>query len=254
MAKSAWEKALEKNVKKQIEANKRIVAKQEREAKQRARIEARRTQAASIVNGQLTVGSVRFLDKTAEELVAILADGYRREDYVVTNADVIIPIYLEKNLSLEFEKLKQYGMISDYRYWITGCWEVNILPCLLTYFEDKERVCMQNPNNINNFYGDVTGIQIQQGAVNSSQEQTINQGADYETAVKIVEQIRKYDALLDNEFGENASELRSKVDELAELVEKKNNPSKVKIILTEIKNLALGVSGSLIASGLLTLL
>ena len=97
-------------------------------------------------------------------------------------------------------------------------------------------------------------ILIQQGTVNSSQEQAINQGADYEAAVKIVEQIRKYDALLDNEFGENASELRSKVDELAELVEKKNNPSKVKIILTEIKNLALGVSGSLIASGLLTLL
>ena len=253
MAKSSWEKTFEKNVKKQIEANKRIAAKQEREAKQQARIEARQNQASSIVNGQPTIGSVRLLDKTAEELVVILAEGYKREDYVVANEDVIIPVYLEKNLVLEFEKLKQYGMISNYSYWIDGCWEVSILPSLLTYFEDKEGVSMQSSSNTNNFFGDVTGIQIQQGTVNSTQNQTVNQELDYESIKKLVEQIRKYDILLDSEFGDKASELREKVNEVSDLAETKSNPSRIKILLGDIKNLAIGVSGSLIASGIISL-
>ena len=37
---------------------------------------------------------------------------------------------------------------------------------------------------------------------------------------------------------------------LEELVKKKENPSKIKLLLTELKNLAIGVSGSLIASGI----
>lgn len=253
MAKSSWEKTIEKNIKKQIEANKRIAAKQEREAKQQARIEARQNQAASIVNGQPTIGSVRLLDKTAEELVVILAEGYKREDYVVKNADVTIPVYLERNLVLEFEKLKQYGMISNYCYWVEGCWEVNILPCLLTYFEDKERASMQSSSNTNNFFGDVTGIQIQQGTVNSTQNQTINQGLEYESIKKLVEQIRKYDILLDSEFGDKAPELREMVNEVSDLAETKSNPSRIKILLGDIKNLAIGVSGSLIASGIISL-
>ena len=62
MAKTAFEKALEKkqredakNVKKQIDAENK-----------RQQEEARRTRAASIVNGQPMVGSIRRLDKTAE--------------------------------------------------------------------------------------------------------------------------------------------------------------------------------------------
>ena len=194
MAKSSWERKFEKNVKKQA-----------REAKQQAHIEARQNQAASIVNGQPMIGNIRLLDKTAEELVAILAEGYNREDYIVTDKEVTIPIYLKNSLSLEFDKLKQYGMISNYCYNVTGDWNVNILPRLLTYFEDKGCASVQSSSNTNNFFGDVTGIQIQQGTVNSTQNQTINQGLDYESIKKLVEQIRKYDILLDSEFGDKAS-------------------------------------------------
>ena len=65
-----------------------------------------------------------------------------------------------------------------------------------------------------------------------------------------VENIKKYDSLLDDEFGDKASDLRGKIVELEELIEKRENPSKVKILLAELKNLAIGVSGSLIASGI----
>ena len=67
---------------------------------------------------------------------------------------------------------------------------------------------------------------------------------------KHLENIKKYDSLLDDEFGDKASDLRGKIVELEELIEKRENPSKVKILLAELKNLAIGVSGSLIASGI----
>ena len=104
--------------------------------------------------------------------------------------------------------------------------------------------------NTNNFYGDVTGVQIQQGTVNSSQTQTITQDFDYRAISDIIENIKKYDGLLDAEFGDKVSELREKIASLEELVEKRDNPSKIKLLLTELKNLAIGVTGSLIASGI----
>ena len=95
-------------------------------------------------------------------------------------------------MALEFEKLKQYGLISNYCYYISGCWEITILPSLLTYFERKEKAILQEKQsyNTNNFYGDVTGVQIQQGTVNSSQTQTITQDFDYGAISDIIENIK----------------------------------------------------------------
>lgn len=104
--------------------------------------------------------------------------------------------------------------------------------------------------NSNNFYGDVTGVQIQQGTVNSLQKQTITQEFSYEQLEEIIENIKRYEDLFDSEFGDKAEELRNKIIVLEELVEKRENPSKIKLILTELKNLAIGVIGSLIASGI----
>lgn len=104
--------------------------------------------------------------------------------------------------------------------------------------------------NTNNFYGDVTGVQIQQGTVNSSQTQTITQDFDYDAAREIVDNIKKYDGFFEEEFGDKASDLREKINSLEILLEKRENPSKIKLLLTELKNLAVGVTGSLIASGI----
>ena len=60
--------------------------------------------------------------------------------------------------------------------------------------------------------------------------------------------------MLDAEFGADATELREKVEEISTLVHKQENPSKIKVLLGDIKNLAIGVGGSLIASGILSLL
>lgn len=240
------QKVIQKELKKKSEAEKKF-------AKKQAEKEARRIQASSIVTSQPVYGNVKILDKTAEELVNILSNSYKREDFTIRSSDVKLPVYLEKNLTLEFEKLKQYGLISDYYYWITGMWEISIFPSLLTYMDDKERVCMGTNSNVNNFYGNLNGVQIQQGTVNSIQNQIFDQKMDYEAIMDVINQIKKYDMLLDSELKENASEIRGKVDELTDLVEKRENPSKIKTLLEDVKNLALGVTGSLIASGIVAI-
>jgi len=49
-------------------------------------------------------------------------------------------------------------------------------------------------------------------------------------------------------------EMRNKIDEIEDLVQKEENPSRIKALLNDIKNLSIGVAGSLIASGIVTLL
>lgn len=264
MAKSSLERALEKcqkeaakNVKKKIQADKRLADKQRREANRQAQLDARRERAASIVNGQPTVGGLKIIDSTAEELVSIICDNYRREDFKLTNSDIEIPQYLERDLQFEFEKLKQYGLISQYAYHISGIWEISILPSILSYFQDKENAMNQEQKTnsyTNIFNGNVSDIQIQQGTKNSTQTKNVNNGFDYDAVGKVIEQIRKYDGMLDSEFGESASELREKMEEISVLVQRKENPSKIQVLLGDIKNLAMGVGGSLIASGILSLL
>lgn len=259
MAKSSIEKALEKyqkevvkNTKKKIDADKKLADKQRRENQRQARLDVRRERAASVVLGQPTVAGLKILDVTSEELVSLIVKGYKEGNYRITNNDVSIPTYLENDLALEFEKLKQYGMISSYGYYISGCWEVMILPCMLTYFERKEIAIMEEKQayNTNNFYGDVTGVQIQQGTVNSTQSQTITMDFDFDAVGDIIKNIKKYDAMFDAEFGDKATELRDKLDNIEELVKNKENPSKIKTLLIELKNLAVGITGSLIASGI----
>lgn len=60
--------------------------------------------------------------------------------------------------------------------------------------------------------------------------------------------------MFDSEFGEKATELRNKLDSIEELVRNKNNPSRIKELLLDVKNLALGTAGSLIASGIVGLI
>ena len=93
----------------------------------------------------------------------------------------------------------------------------------------------------NIFNGDVSDIQIQQGTKNSTQTKNVNNEFDYDAVGKIIEQIRKYDGMLDSEFGESASELREKMEEILVLVQRQENPSKIQVLLADIKNLAMGV-------------
>ena len=62
-------------------------------------------------------------------------------------------------------------------------------------------------NNTNNFYGNITNMQFQQGTVNSTQTQKITsmETIDFDKVSEFVAKIKRYDSLLENEFGDKAT-------------------------------------------------
>ena len=201
------------------------------------------------------------LRKDSEKFLKIVLEKREENgsDIVTCTLDMFSEIpNIEFNVGNIMDDLKLHNCISgNSTVFISG--EVQVILTIdgIEYFKEKEIQMRENQritNNTNNFYGEVTGVQIQQGTVNSSQSQSVNQGFDYADVAEIIEKIKKYDSFLDDEYGENALEIRNKIDEIEDLVQKKENPSRIKTLLSDIKNLSIGVTGSLIASGIVTLL
>lgn len=207
------------------------------------------------------VGESVGLRKDSEKFLKIVLEKRKENgsDIITCTLDIFNEIpNIEFNVGNIMDDLKLHNYISgNSTVFISG--EVQVILTIdgIEYFKEKEIQMRENQritNNTNNFYGEVTGVQIQQGTVNSSQSQSVNQGFDYAEVAEIIEKIKKYDSFLDDEYGENALEIRNKIDEIEDLVQKKENPSRIKTLLSDIKNLSIGVTGSLIASGIVTLL
>ena len=207
------------------------------------------------------VGESVGLRKDSEKFLKIVLEKREENgsDIVTCTLDMFSEIpNIEFNVGNIMDDLKLHNCISgNSTVFISG--EVQVILTIdgIEYFKEKEIQMKENQritNNTNNFYGEVTGVQIQQGTVNSSQSQSVNQGFDYAEVAEIIQKIKKYDSFLDDEYGENALEIRNKIDEIEDLVQKKENPSRIKTLLSDIKNLSIGVTGSLIASGIVTLL
>ena len=207
------------------------------------------------------VGESVGLRKDSEKFLKIVLEKRKENgsDIITCTLDIFNEIpNIEFNVENIMDDLKLHNCISgNSTVFISG--EVQVILTIdgIEYFKEKEIQMRENQritNNTNNFYGEVTGVQIQQGTVNSSQSQSVNQGFDYAEVAEIIQKIKKYDSFLDDEYGENALEIRNKIDEIEDLVQKKENPSRIKTLLSDIKNLSIGVTGSLIASGIVTLL
>ena len=215
MAKSALEKAIEKqqkeatkNIQKKIQADKKIADKQQRETNKHTRLEARRMRAASIVNGQPTYNGMKIVDKTAEELIKIFCDGFNgNKEYRITNHDVEIPMYIQNNLELEFEKLKQYGLVSNYVLYISDFWEVCILPCLLTYVEDKERAVLEEKQS-----------SVSIGTINAPNGNVVI-GDVINSSLSVDNSIHNIKKMIDEKGGDDKEELTALLEEFKEVLD-----------------------------------
>lgn len=111
-------------------------------------------------------------------------------------------------------------------------------------------------HNTLNIMGSVSGSQIQQGTTESSQTMSENGFFDYDAALKILLKIEKIFSSEDflGDFGDKSETVKEIVAETIEMVNRKEKPSKIKSALNNLKDLAIGVTGSLIASGICGLL
>lgn len=176
------------------------------------------------------VGESVGLRKDSEKFLKIVLEKRKENgsDIITCTLDIFNEIpNIEFNVGNIMDDLKLHNCISgNSTVFISG--EVQVILTIdgIEYFKEKEIQMRENQritNNTNNFYGEVTGVQIQQGTVNSSQSQSVNQGFDYAEVAEIIEKIKKYDSFLDDEYGENALEIRNKIDEIEDLVQKRKS-------------------------------
>ena len=212
MPKSAFEKAIEK----QMKQEKQLAAKKKREDDKRAREEAAearkvalREKATIIVSGQPLVGGMRIMDEAAEEIFKILLSVYKPNDErSVRGGFDIIPVAYHTSLSLEFEKLSLYGVISSPCVWIGGMWEATITPQGNSYFANKEQALKRDEEEKKQMsVGNITNYgNIVFGNVSNS-------------TLSVDNSIHEIERMIDEYGGEDKAELSELLEEVKELIE-----------------------------------
>lgn len=111
-------------------------------------------------------------------------------------------------------------------------------------------------NNTMSFTAPVTGSQIQQNTTNSSQVMSLENNFDYDKVMDVLNKIQKTTNSSDfqEDFEEKAEQVKEIVSEAILMLQKKEEPSKIKKALATLKDLAVGISGSIIASGIVGLI
>lgn len=97
----------------------------------------------------------------------------------------------------------------------------------------------------------ITNLQIQQGTLNSSQSNSVSNLFDYQIISDFLAMIYKYE-ISDSEFGIHTTEFKHLLELLEEAVSQRSAPTKIKKLLEAMRDLTIGISGSLIASGIAT--
>ncbi len=185
--------------------------KQLREQRKQIQRETNRQVASTIVNGQPIIGGMRIMDPSSEEILRCILSAYDgNENRVVRGNDTIIPTAYQSSLSLEFEKLKMYGILTSVCVYISAVWEVTIAPQGLTYFEDKiqaeekEKIMQKSSINIGSIVA--TGSNLILGdAVNSN--------------LSIDNSMQRIEDEINEKGGEDSEKLKELLDEVKELIE-----------------------------------
>ena len=96
------------------------------------------------------------------------------------------------------------------------------------------------------------GIQIQQNSDGATQEMTNSQTFNYDKALEVLKEIREYVDFpqFQTTFKENSENVKTIIEDTIKAVERKEDVGIVKKSLRILKDLAVGASGSLIASGI----
>lgn len=104
------------------------------------------------------------------------------------------------------------------------------------------------------FQGEVSNSQIQIGTENSTQNAEGDQIFPYDDVLRILLEISKYKDNLKTDLGTNGEEFTKKLYSVIEQTKEKEKPSIIKRGLSALRDFVIGVSGSLAASGVLSLI
>lgn len=148
MPKSALEKELEKQRQEQkrfADNQKKMAEKQAKEKRELARKREIDSQAQSIVNNAKNVNGFIVIDGESEQLLRIILEkieqviqeGKSPQSQIAIRVDAL-PEYLQRSFSLQLKKLEHYGMISGVVNF-TYMAHLTVTPEGLSYFAEKEK-------------------------------------------------------------------------------------------------------------------
>lgn len=111
-------------------------------------------------------------------------------------------------------------------------------------------------NNTVNISGNVQSSQIQQGTIHSTQTMNNGEQFSYEEVLEVLQKIIKISAsdYFNDEFEAKADEFKELVDEAIKASTQKESPSKIKSLLSKIKDIAMVVGTNVIATGIATMI
>ncbi len=122
---------------------------------------------------------------------------------------------------------------------------------------DKKYDKMNNKKEASYYIGieqSAKGIQIQQNVSNSIQKQKINDSFDHEKALEVLDIILCFEPMFEKTYGCEKGRVLSLLNGAKQATQNKEKSSKIKNILNDIKDISLGVTSSLIATEILSLL
>lgn len=101
-----------------------------------------------------------------------------------------------------------------------------------------------------------TDIQIQQNSSFSSQNMTVQNDFDYEKVATTLREIQSYIEYpqFTDTYGANSDNVKQLIEDTLSAVQEKQEPNLIKKSLKVLKDLTIGAGGSLIATGILSLL
>lgn len=196
MAKSGFEKAIEKQRKAQEKENKRL--------------EMMNT-VSNIVNGQPIIGGIRIMDDSSEEILQIILSMFdKNENNFVSGKETDFPKKYSPSLRMELEKLKSYGSISNCFVNIFGAWDVTLTTQGINYFDNKELALKKDEEDRK------SGINIKNF---NAQGSNVIFGNVLNSTLSIDESIHKIEQEIDIKGNEDKEELNALLDEVKEYLE-----------------------------------
>ncbi len=134
--------------------------------------------------------------------------------------------------------------------WILKLEEDGILGENMSFTDEEKKIADQKNYTVNNFYGNISGSQIQQNSDHSSQEitnETLNTELLNEILTLLIDNKSRF-----SEEIENSGVLTREIEKI-NTESKKSKPSKVILVesLKTIRSLLEGIAGNIIAAGLL---
>lgn len=219
MPKSAIEKAIEKQVREQKRLaqkekmeNRRTERQRQRDTAKQLEIQQRTKSALSIINSFNKIGEMTIMNDTYETMLNILLSKYNGDiNTPISDNYSIFPENIQSAIKLNFEVLKNYGMILDWTFYIDGSFSLYLTQAAVNYFDNKKNAQEKKQKSY---------IQIENLNANGS---NVVLGDLFNSSLSIDSSIQSIENEIKEKGGKNTEELLSLFEEVKDYAENIQN-------------------------------